>query len=405
MPVGSPFHPRTHALCESLNYREWSGYFAVSAFEATHEHEYNAIRQGAALIDISPLFKYVISGPDATAAIDRVVTRDVTRLEVGQVVYTTWCDERGKIVDDGTLARLDADRYRWTAADPSARWFRQCTHGLRVSIEDVSQTVAALAVQGPRSAALLQTLCDIDVGALRYFRLAAGTLAGVPVEVSRTGYTGDLGYEIWMPAARALEVWDALTRTGAAYGARPVGMLALDIARIEAGLLLTDVDFLSVRKAVTPPQTYSPFEMGLGRLVDLEAGPFVGRSALRAEAARQPVKRIVGLEVSWPEVEAVSARHGLSPQVPAVASRTPVPVYSNGRQVGKATSTTWSPTLKRLIAIATVDGACARPGTALDMEWTVEAVRHRVAAAVAETPFLKLPRKLATPASPPVPGS
>lgn len=395
MPVGSPFHERTRALCGSLSYREWSGYYAVSAFEATHDHEYNAIRQGAALIDISPLFKYLIAGPDATVALNRVVTRDVSRLDVGQVAYTTWCDERGKVVDDGTIARLGRERYRWTAADPSARWFRQCTHGLRVSIEDVSAATAALAVQGPRSAALLHAVSDLDLRALGYFRLASGHIAGVSVDVSRTGYTGDLGYEIWMPSDRALAVWDALIAEGAAHGARAVGMLALDIARIEAGLLLTDVDFLSVRKAVTASQTYTPFEMGLGRLVELEGPPFVGQVALQVASRRPPAKCIVGLELEWTDVEARHAAHGLPPQVPAQASRTAVPVYAGGRQVGKATSTTWSPTLKRLVALATVEGAAARAGTRLEVEWTVEAVRHRVGANVVSTPFLTLPRKTA----------
>lgn len=397
MPIGSPFHPRTHALCDSLNYREWSGVYAVSAFESTHEHEYNAIRQGAALIDVSPLFKYVVSGRDATTAMDRLVTRDVARLDVGQVIYTTWCDERGKVVDDGTVTRLGRDEYRWTAADPSARWFRHCTSGLHVDIEDVSAALAALAVQGPQSAALIAAVSDIDMRALRYFRMTSGRIAGVPVDVSRTGYTGDLGYEIWIPRAGALAVWDAVIEAGTAFGARPAGMLALDVARIEAGLLLTDVDFLSVRKAVTASQTYSPFEMGLGRLVHLDQGPFVGRAALLEEVRRPPVKQIVGLDLSWVDVEAAHAAHGLSPQVPLQASRLAVPVYSDGHQVGKATSTTWSPTLKRLVALATIEGEVARIGTRVEVEWTVEAVRRRVAATVVETPFLKLPRKTATP--------
>lgn len=398
MPIGSPFHARTSVLCESLNYREWSGYYAVSAFEATTDHEYNAIRQGAALIDISPLFKYVVSGPDAAAAINRVVTRDILRLDVGQVCYTTWCDERGKVIDDGTVTRLGGDRFRWTAADPSARWFRQCVHGLAVTIEDVSQSTAALAVQGPRSAALIAAVTGLDLRTTGYFRMTSGRLAGVAVDISRTGYTGDLGYEIWMPSDRALAVWDALMEAGPAYGARPVGMLALDIARIEAGLLLIDVDFSSVRKTVTAAQTYSPFEMGLGRLVDLDAEPFVGQTALRREARRPAAKRIVGLELAWPDVEAAHAAHGLPPHLPAHASRTAVPVYSGRRQVGKATSTTWSPTLKRLVALATVDGPSAEPGTRLVMEWTVEARRHRVGATVVTTPFLKLPRKTGPPA-------
>ena len=270
MPIGSAFHERTLPLCESLNYREWAGYYAVSAYETHHEHEYNAIRNAAALIDVSPLYKYIITGRDATRLVDRLITRDATKLAVGQVIYTPWCDEQGKVIDDGTVSRLGEQRYRWTAADPSLRWFVQNAVGLDVSIEDVSETVAALAVQGPTSGALLRQVAEADVKALKYFRVTSGSIAGVPVDISRTGYTGDLGYEIWMPWDQATRVWDALVAAGARFDLRPAGMLALDVARIEAGLLLIEVDFFSSRKALIPAQQYSPFEMGLGRLVQLD---------------------------------------------------------------------------------------------------------------------------------------
>ena len=199
MPIGTAVHSRTFALAESLNYREWSGYYAVSAYEAHHEHEYNAIRNSAALIDVSPLYKYLIGGPDAVRLIDRIITRDATRLSVGQVYYTPWCDEHGKVIDDGTVTRVSETRFRWTAADPSLRWFTQNAVGLDVSIEDVSDRIAALALQGPTSGRLLHAVADADILGLKYFRMAKGAIAGVPVEISRTGYTGDLGYEIWMP--------------------------------------------------------------------------------------------------------------------------------------------------------------------------------------------------------------
>src|SRR6202165_5299615 len=199
MPIGTPFHERTFRLCESLNYREWSGYYAVSAYEAHHEHEYNAIRNAAALIDISPLFKYRVSGKDATRLVDRIITRDLRKVSVGSVIYTPWCDEHGKVIDDGTVARLAENTYRWTAADPSLRWFRQNSLGLDVSIEDISEAVAALALQGPTSGRMLQAIAEADIANLKYFKVTPGKIAGVPVEISRTGYTGDLGYEIWMP--------------------------------------------------------------------------------------------------------------------------------------------------------------------------------------------------------------
>jgi aminomethyltransferase len=393
VPIGSAFHHRTFPLCESLNYRDWAGYYAVSAYETHHEHEYNAIRNAAALIDVSPLFKYSVTGPDATRLVDRLITRDATKLAVGQVIYTPWCDEQGKVIDDGTVSRLGEQRYRWTAADPSLRWFVQNAVGLDVHIEDVSERVAALAVQGPTSRALVQQVADADVNALKYFRVTTGTIAGVPVDISRTGYTGDLGYEIWMPWDDATRVWDALIAAGAPFDVQPAGMLALDVARIEAGLLLIEVDFYSSRKALIPAQQYSPFEMGLARLVNLQKGAFVGQAALRKEHARGPSRQIVGLELDWQQVEALYEKLQLPPQVPATASRVAVPVFHHHTQVGKATSTTWSPILKKLIALATVDASAVAPGTRLQMEVTIEAVRHRVAATVTPTPFFNPARK------------
>jgi len=398
MAIGTPFHERTLALCESLNYREWSGYYTVSAYEAHHEHEYNAIRNAAALIDISPLFKYRVTGHDATRLVDRVITRDVRKVSVGQVVYTPWCDEHGKVIDDGTVSRLEENVYRWTAADPSLRWFTQNAVGLDVEIEDISESIASLALQGPTAGRLLKTLVeDADIENLKYFRVTRGTIAGVPVEVSRTGYTGDLGYEIWMHVDRALDVWDALIKSGRPFDIKPAGMLALDVARIEAGLLLIDVDFNSSKKALIEDQKYSPAEMGLGRLVNLDKNRFIGQQALRAEAKRGPAKQIVGIELDWPAVEAFYEKVGLPPAVSPIASRVAVPVYGNGAQIGKATSTTWSPTLKRMIALATVKNEFSKPGTRIEIEITVEAVRHRVAATVVKTPFYNPKHKTLTP--------
>jgi glycine cleavage system T protein (aminomethyltransferase) len=398
MPIGTAVHERTFALAESLNYREWSGYYAVSSYEAHHEHEYNAIRNASALFDVSPLFKYRVSGRDAVRLVDRVITRDGARLAVGQVYYTPWCDEHGKVIDDGTVTRLAADVFRWTAADPSLRWLKQNAIGLDVRIEDISESVAALALQGPTSGRLLDEVADADIRGLKYFRMTRGTIAGVPVDISRTGYTGDLGYEIWMPWDRAIEVWDALMLGGRPFDIHAAGMLALDVARVEAGLLLIDVDFHSSKKALIEAQKYTPFEMGLGRLVQFDGGPFVGKSALAREQRRGPARRIVGLAISWPAVEKLYDDIGLAPQISAAASRTAVPVYRNGRQVGRATTTTWSPVLKQLIALATIAAPHAAEGAALEVEVTVEAVRHRVPAVVVKTPFFNPPRKTATPA-------
>jgi aminomethyltransferase len=397
VPIGTALHPKTFPLCESLNYREWSGYYAVSSYETHHEHEYNAIRNAAALIDITPLYKYRIHGKDSTRLVDRIVTRDMRKVSVGQVIYTPWCDEHGKVIDDGTVTRLAENSYRWTAADPNLRWFHQNALGMEVTIEDISEKVAALALQGPTSAKILSRIAEVDLATLKYFRMTSGRIANVPVDISRTGYTGDLGYEIWIPWEHAPRVWDEIMNAGRAFDVHAVGMLALDVARIEAGLLLIDVDFFSSKKALIDAQKYSPFEMGFDRLVHLDKGRFVGQAALRSEHERGPARRIVGLELSWDEVESLYDRIGLAPQIPATASRMAVPVYKDGRQVGKATSTTWSPTLKKLIALATIDRPHYAPGSKLQMELTVEAVRHQVSAQVVATPFYNPPQKSATP--------
>jgi aminomethyltransferase len=395
MPIGTAFHSRTSALCESMSWREWAGYFAVSAYEAHHEREYNAIRNAAALIDVSPLFKYRLAGRDAARLADRILTRDVPKMKVGQVAYTHWCDGDGKVIDDGTLARLAQDVFRWTAAEPTLRWIRENAHGLEATIEDYSDRIAAVALQGPTSRAVLQACTEGDVAGLKYFRVMNAKIKGIPVEISRTGYTGDLGYEIWVEAEKAATLWDALMEAGHPFDITPTGMLALDVARIEAGLILLDVDYSSSKKALIPSQKYSPYEIGLGRLVNLDKAPYIGQAALRREAKEGPARQLVGLDVSWDDVERLYDEAGLAPQLPATASRASVPIYQDGAQVGKATSTTWSPTLKRLIALANVSSEAAAIGTKLEMEITVEHQRKRAGAKVAPIPFFDPPRKRA----------
>ncbi|HEV7510820.1 MAG TPA: aminomethyltransferase family protein [Candidatus Acidoferrum sp.] len=397
MPVGTAFHDRTLALCESLNYREWSGYYTVSVYEMHHEHEYNAIRNSAALIDISPLFKYKVTGTDATKFVNRVISRDINKVAIDQVIYCCWCDPEGKVIDDGTITRLAENEYRWTAADPSLRWFQQNALGLNVRIEDITELVAALALQGPTSARLLNAVAEADITQLKYFRVRHGKIAGVPVDISRTGYTGDLGFEIWMPWKNAVKVWDELNSKGKAFDIHPAGMIALDIARIEAGLILIEVDYTSSKKALIDAQKFSPAEIGLGKLVDLKKENFVGREALEREAKKGADRALVGLEINWNEVESLYDKVGMAPQVPSMASRAAVPVYRGGRVVGKATSTTWSPTLKKMIALACVSRENSIVGTTLNMEITVEAVRHTVSAKIVPLPFFNPLRKTAVP--------
>ena len=394
MSLGTPLHPRTSALNRKLQWREWSGYWASSAYADAHDIEYNAIREAAALIDVSPLYKYRVSGRDALALVDRVITRDASKLKVGQVFYTPWCDEHGKVIDDGTVHRIAESEFLWTAADPQQRWLTLNARGLEVSIEDVSETLAAIALQGPFSRAVLEAATGASVEDLRYFRRRDATLARIPVGISRTGYTGDLGYEVWIPSERATEAWDALMDAGAPFGIRPAGMLALDVVRLEAGLILLEVDYTSARHAMNPEQNYSPFEIGLGRLVTFDKADFVGRLALqREQRAGGPARRLVGLELDWDDIEGLFTAQGLPPAISPVVDRSWRPVLVGGRQVGHATSVGWSPILKQAIALASVPAAHEAVGSTVDVEWTVEGRRGRVEATVVPLPFLDLERK------------
>jgi aminomethyltransferase len=398
MSIGSPFHSRTAPLNRKQQWREWSGYWASSVYADAHDIEYNAIREAAALIDVSPLYKYRVSGPDAVRLADRVITRDATKLAVGRVYYTPWCDEHGKVVDDGTVHRVAEGELRWTAADPQLRWLTLNARGLDVEVEDVTEAVAAIALQGPLSRDVLEAATGESFADLGYFRRRASKLGGETIDVSRTGYTGDLGYELWIPADRATEAWDALVAAGAPYGIRPAGMLALDVVRLEAGLVLLEVDYTSARHALNPEQNYSPFELAMGRLVDLDKPDFVGRLALRREQARGgPARRLVGVVLDWDGIEASFSRAGLPPAISASIDRSPVPVFerSGSSQIGKLTSHGWSPILKQAIGLASVPPVFERPGSKLAVEWTVEGHRGRVDAVVVPLPFLNLPRKRA----------
>jgi aminomethyltransferase len=397
LPIGTAFHERTFPLCHSLNYREWSGYYTVSVYEVHHEHEYNAIRNACAMIDITPLYKYLVTGKDATKLVNRVITRDINKVKVGQVIYCCWCDEDGKVIDDGTISRLDENVYRWTAADPSLRWFRQNGLNMDVQIEDISEKTAALALQGPTSGPLLKVAAEADIANLKYFRVTRGKINGVPVDISRTGYTGDLGYEIWVPWNDAVKVWDALMAKGKQFDIHAAGMLALDVARVEAGLLLIEVDYTSSKKALIPSQKYSPYELGFRKMVHLDKENFVGKAALQRDEKNGVPRQLVGLEVDWVEVEAQHDKYGLTPAAPSQASRVAVPIYSGDKQFGKATTTTFSPVLKKLIAVASVDTAYSKPGTKLQMELTIEARRLKTTATVVKLPFFNPARKTAVP--------
>lgn len=399
MPRKSPFHSRTTELCTSQNWQEWSGYFSAASYELDHMREYNSVRTTAAVFDVTPLFKYHVQGRDAGRLLDRVVTRDVSKCKPNQVMYTTWCDDEGKIIDDGTLAHIGKDSYRLTAAMPTIDWLEDNAFGLEVGIEDVTHEFGGLSLQGPTSRALLQSLTSADLGRLAFFHQVETELAGAPVRISRTGYTGDLGFEIFVESKHAEPLWDAIAQAGSAYNLQPAGNVALDVVRIEAGLLLIDVDFVSATNTIFEVQKSTPYELGLGWTVKLGKQSFVGHEALRKEKARGPAWETVGLVVDILALEKVYAEFSMPLHLPYTSWNDAVPVYASEEPrdpIGKATSGTWSPILKQYVVIARVRPQHAKSGSRIFLEETVEGRRHPVPAQVVRLPFFDPARKKET---------
>jgi aminomethyltransferase len=284
--------------------------------------QYHAIRK--ALIDVSPLFKYDVRGKDALKLVNRVITRDAMKCAVGQAIYTCLCEAEGKVIQDGTVFRLAEDHYRFHLADPGLRWLKLNAVGMEVALQEVSEQVAALALQGPTSLRILPQVADAKLAQMRFFRFTIARIGSVPVIISRTGYTGDLGYEVWTASEHAEKVWDVLMEIGQGFGIRPAGMLALDVARLEAGFILLEVDYIGVEKALIPSQKYTPFEIGLGWTVDLKKEQSVGSRELRKESERGPSRQVVGLEIDLRDYDHPSTSR-LPPQTPdSVARRVPV---------------------------------------------------------------------------------
>ena len=393
----SPFFDRTSKLNESQEWRRWSGYLSATNYELTHENEYFSIRTKAALLDITPLYKYLIQGPDALRFLDRLVTRNINICKVGQVMYTPWCDEDGKVIDDGTVQRLSERKFRITSAEPNLEWFKYNAAGMDLTISDDSVNTAALALQGPNSRAILNIVSSDSLDSLKFFWMMETRFGDIPVSISRTGYTGDLGYEIWMDSKDALSVWDFLMDKGKPFGITPTGLQALDIARIEAGLILLDVDYISSRHAIVESRKSSPYELGLGWAVKMKKKDFIGKRALEAELARGSEWEFVGIDIQWTELEDHYRKVGLAPGLPGTAWRTSTPLYKGNEQVGYATSGCWSPILKRYIALAHVKSDYAQSGSTLDFELKVEHYRKVTPAIVVKTPFFDPERKRSCP--------
>ena len=393
----SPFFERTSKLNESQEWRRWSGYLAATNYELNHENEYFAIRTKAALLDITPLYKYIIEGPEAQRFLDRLVTRNIYICKVGQVMYTPWCDEYGKVIDDGTVQRLSEHKFRITSAEPNLEWLQYNATGMDLIISDDSVSTAALALQGPNSRVILNTTANDSLDSLKFFWMMDTKFGDIPVSISRTGYTGDLGFEIWLDPKDALSVWDLLLEKGNPYGITPTGLQALDIARIEAGLILLDVDYISSRHAIIETRKSSPYELGLGWAVKMQKKDFIGKQALQREVAGGSEWEFMGIEIQWSELENHYRNVGLAPRLPSTAWRTSTPLYYNQEQVGYATSGAWSPILKRYIALAHIKSPFAKEGTVLDFELKVEHYRKLTPAQIVKTPFFDPKRKRSCP--------
>jgi aminomethyltransferase len=389
----TPFHPRTSELLDSYDWNEWSGWLSANVYDLDHTHEYLAIRTSCGVFDTSPLYKYQIHGPDALKLMNRVVTQDVSRYGVGKSMYTPWCDDNGKMIDDGIVARVDEQLFRMTAAEATLLWLEDNAVNLKVTIEDITEAYAIMAFQGPYTRDVLLRLTKIDMAGLKYFSLMENEVAGIPITLSRTGYTGDLGYELWVEPDKAVALWDAVFEVGEDYRIRPFGDYALDMARIEAGMLLADVDFNSSKKVMYEHEKSTPLELGLGWTVKLKKDYFVGQKALVEDNKKGLEWNTVGLEIDLKSIEEIYAKYGMPLYLPYKSWGEAVPVYSDGKQIGKATSGTWSPMLKKYIAIARIKPQYASIGNQVEMEVTVNAERHNATAKVVKTPFFNPTRK------------
>jgi len=392
----TPFHSRTGPLCQHQSWANWAGFLAATTYEPDHLHEYNCVRTGSGLFDVSPLFKYDIRGRDALALVNRVAVRDLSKSRIGQVFYSVWCDDKGMVIDDGTVSQLGDDHFRMTAAIPTLAWLQDNAIGLDVTLEDVSEQFAAVALQGPTSRDMLQNLTDVDLGRLRFFRCTDGKVAGAPALVSRTGYTGDLGYEIFVRPNDAEGLWDAMMEVGRDYQMLPAGLTTLDLVRIEGGLLGIDADFTSALHTMFPVQKLSVYDLGLGWMINPDKGFFVGRDALRREKAHGSRYDTVGLELDVTVLEKYYAEYGMPLHLPSTAWNSDVPIFSDEAQkhhIGRGTSGMWSPVLKKYIVMARVKPEHAKLGNLIWIEDVIESHSYSIPARVVKMPFYDPPWK------------
>ncbi len=405
MPLTTPFQSRVEPLNHTGLWKHWSGYLVAPQYQYSLNAEYYAVRNSVSLLDTSPLFKYRFTGKDVRPVLERALARDIGACGPGRAQYTCWCDERGFVLQDGVVMQVTPGEYWLTAAEPTLRYFRTVARDMKctdVEIEDVSHDFGILALQGPHSHHVISQLTDAATP-LKYFTLAQTKVAGCPVTVSRTGYTGDLGYELWIRAEDAGTVWDAVMAAGKGHNITPIGTTALKMARVEAGLLLMGADFHTSRFAWVDAQRETPNELGWGwmfRKLGEDGRGFVGRAAIEAELEQGTSRwTTVGLAVDWHDYQRVYTDAGIVPPLHEVYSETTMSIYRRGEKewdyAGYASSFLTSSLLRKPIAIAKLPLDLTQPGTEVDLEVQVIRQPKNVLARVERMPFFNPPRKTA----------
>ena len=397
----SPFHNRVAAANQTSLWSHWSGHLVVDKYQSSEKFEYVSIRNAVAMFDSSPLYKYRIVGPDAERFLGGVLARDIRTCRPGEAQYTIWCDDRGYVNEDGVVFRHGPGEFLLTAAEPNLAYFQDLVGGLAVEVTEVTYDYATLAVQGPRSRAVLGELAP-EINSLGYFEHTAAKIRGVPVTISRTGFTGDLGFEIFAASDEASVIWDAVAEAGAPHGIVPFGQTALLIARIEAGLLLINVDFEASRLAENDEHRSTPLELGLGWMlkgIDDDSRPFIGRRAIRRERADGTSRwKMTGLMVDPFDYDRKFTAAGMVPPKDHTPVSGDMMVYDDdGQRVGYATSFVYSPVLQRHIALARIGPDLATTGTRAFLEFTINHRYEQVAAEVTHTPFFAPERKTSMP--------
>ncbi len=394
----TPFHSRTSRLCEGSRWEEWEGFLAATSYDLDYTCEYDSIRWGCGLFDVSPLYKYDVRGPDAQALMQRVAVRNLAKSKPGRVFYTVWCDDKGMVMDDGAVFHLAENRFWMSTTIPNLYWLQDNAIGLDVEIEEVTEEFAGIALQGPTSRELLKQLTkNADLDELRFFHCTDAEVAGAPALISRTGYTGDLGFVIFIEPQHAEKLWDSVMELSDAYKLRPAGLLALNETRIEAGLLQIGAEFTSASQTLFDVQKTSPFELGLDWMVKLDGDFFVGRDALRKERENGSSRwTTVGIELDVTVLEKFYREYDMPLHLPQRAWNEAVPVYSDEAQqhhIGRGTSGTWSRLLKKYIVIARVEPKYGKIGTHFFIEEMVEARAYSIPAVVVKMPFFDPRRK------------